>query len=135
MSKRWLMAILAIGCLFLVTGCKPSIVGKWNVDTTIQGVSAKGTVEYKKDNTVVGELVASAQGQEMPISMKGTWQSEQKDGKQYLTVKFTEIKLAGQAVPADAIPEQKSEVTFGKGTVTLTALDGSGIKTTYTKAK
>ena len=76
MSKRWLMAILAIGCLFLVTGCKPSIVGKWNVDTTIQGVSAKGTVEYKKDNTVVGELVASAQGQEMPISMKGTWQSE-----------------------------------------------------------
>ncbi|MEP0767077.1 MAG: hypothetical protein HRF45_11120 [Fimbriimonadia bacterium] len=135
MSKRWLLATLAIVCLLLVTGCKPSIVGKWNVDTTIQGVSAKGTIEYKKDNSMVGELVASAGGQQAPISMKGTWRMEQKDEKQYLSVKFTEIKLAGQPIPVNAIPEQKSEVTFGKNSMTLTAQDGSGMTSTYTKAE
>ncbi|GMV37044.1 MAG: hypothetical protein AMXMBFR61_15520 [Fimbriimonadales bacterium] len=135
MSNRWLLATLALGCMLLVAGCKPSVVGKWNVDTSIQGVSAKGTVEFKKDNSMAGELVASAGGQQAPISLKGTWRMEEKDKKQYLTVKYTEIKVAGQPIPVNAVPETKSEVTFGKNSMTTTALDGSGVTTTYTKAE
>ncbi len=132
--KRWLWVTLAMGCLLLVSGCKPSVVGKWNVDTSIQGIAAKGTAEFKKDGTMASEFVTSAGGRQIPISIKGTWRMEQKDKKNFLTVRISEITAAGQKMPSALLGETTSEVTFGKGTFTTIAQDGSGQKVTYTKA-
>jgi hypothetical protein len=104
-AKRLGAALLAGGA-FLLAGCAPSVVGKWNGSVPAGGQTLPVATEFKKDNTFTQNITVAVMPAlpAMQVDISGTYKVE----GDKLSLSVNKATVAGKDMTSRLPPQLKS---------------------------
>jgi hypothetical protein len=101
--RRLIQVVLVALVVVALTGCKPSVIGKWETTQTVQGFTIHQVLDMQKGGVLADEVTTSSGGMSATGTVTGTWELKKSGKKQILTVNLQKVQAGGQSfdIPAE----------------------------------